>query len=70
MVYICINCEASSACSLERWNLNESFPQIVELIKELKIFLQSVDKKQVVFGIFTDWNIYQQEFDFPVAKYY
>ena len=38
MVYICINCEAFSACRLERLKSNESFPQIVGLIKELKIF--------------------------------
>ena len=54
-MYICINCEASSAHSLERPKSNESFPQIVGLIKELKIFLHSVDKKQDAFGIFTDW---------------
>ena len=43
---ICINCEASSVCSLERRRSNESFPQIVGLIKELKIFLESVDKRK------------------------
>ena len=43
---ICINCEASSVCSLERRKSNESFPHIVGLIKELKIFLQSVDKRK------------------------
>ena len=35
-------------------------------IKELKIFSQSITKKQDVFAIFTDWL--RQEFDFPVAK--
>ena len=35
-------------------------------IKQLKIFLQSVAKKQDVFGIFTDWP--RQEFDLPDAK--
>ena len=49
---ICINCEASSVCSLERRKSNESFPQIVGLIKDqLKIFLQSVDKR--------NWNVYR-----------
>ena len=42
------------------------FPHIIGLIKQLKIFLQSVAKKQNVFGIFTDWP--RQEFDFPDAK--
>ena len=46
---ICINCEVSKACNLERRKSNESFPQIVGLIKELNIFLQYVDKKQDVF---------------------
>ena len=46
--------------------MNKSFPQIVGLIKELKIFLNSVDKKQDAFGIFTNW--FQQEFDLPVAS--
>ena len=63
---ICINCEVSKACNLERRKSNESFPQIVGLIKEPKIFLQYVDKKQDVFGIFTDW--FRQEFDLPVAS--
>ena len=65
-MYICINCEASLACNLGRRKSKESFPQIVALIKELKIFLQSIDKKQDVFGIFTDW--FRQEFHLPVAS--
>ena len=67
-MYICTNCEASSACSssLERWKSNKSFPQIVGLIKEQRFFLQSVHKKQDVFGIFTAW--FRQEFDLPVAS--
>ena len=65
-MYIGINCEASSACSLEKRESNQSFPQIIGLIKELKIFLQSVAKKEDVFGIFTDW--FRQEFDLPVAS--
>ena len=64
--YICINCEASSACSLERRKSNESFPQIVGLTIELKIFPNSVDKKEDVFGTFTDW--FRQEFDLPAAS--
>ena len=32
----------------------------------VNIFLQSVDKKQDVFGIFTNW--FQQEFDLPVSS--
>ena len=66
MVFICINCEASSAGSLERRKSNESFPQIIGLIKELKIFPHSVDKKEDVFGMFTDW--FRQEFDLSVAS--
>ena len=45
---------------------NEYFPHIIGFIKQLKIFLQSVAKKQDVFGIFTDWP--WQEFDLPDAK--
>ena len=51
---ISINCEASSARSLERLKSNESFPQIVGLIKELKIFLHSVEKRARCF-----WNIHR-----------
>ena len=52
---------------MERRKSNESFPlQIFGLIKELKIFLQSVHEKQDVFGIFTDW--FRKEFDLPVAS--
>ena len=65
-IYICINCEASSARSLERPKSNESFPHIVGLIKEVDIFLHSVDKNQDAFGIFTNW--FRQEFDLPVAS--
>ena len=36
------------------------------LVKQLNIFLQSVAKKEDVFGIFTDWP--RQEFDLPDAK--
>ena len=36
---------------------------MIGLIKQLKICLQSVAKKQDVFGIFTDWP--RQEFDLP-----
>ena len=39
---------------------------IIGLIKQLKIFPQSVAKKQDVFGNFTDWP--RQEFDLPDAK--
>ena len=46
--------------------MNEYFPHIIGLIKQLKIFLQSVAKEQDVFGIFTDWP--RQEFDLPGAK--
>ena len=46
--------------------MNEYFPHIIGLIKQLKIFLQSVAKKQDVFGIFTDWP--RQEFDLPDGK--
>ena len=63
---ICINCVAFLACSLERQKSNELFPLIVGFLKELKIFLQSVNKKQDVFGLFTDWV--SQEFDLPVAS--
>ena len=52
---------------LERRKSNEPLPQIVGLIKELKIFLQSVDKKEDVFGMFTDW--FRKEFDLPVASF-
>ena len=52
---------------MKRRNLsNEYFPHINGLIKQLKIFLQSVAKKQDVFRIFTDWP--RQEFDLPDAK--
>ena len=37
---------------------------MIGLIKQLKICLQSVAKKQDVFGIFTDWR--RQEFDLPL----
>ena len=46
--------------------MNEYFPHTIGLIKQLKIFLQSVSKKQDVFGIFSDWP--RQEFDLPDAK--
>ena len=45
---------------------NKSFPQIIGLIKGLKIFLQSVAKMHDVFGIFSDW--FRQEFGLPVAS--
>ena len=64
LYHLCINCEASSACSLERRKLNESFSQLARLMKELKIFLYSVDKKEDVLSMFTDW--FRQEFDLPV----
>ena len=52
---------------MKRRNLsNKYFPHINGLIKQLKIFLQSVAKKQDVFRIFTDWP--RQEFDLPDAK--
>ena len=51
---------------LERRKSNESLPQIARLIKELQIFLHSVDKKEDVFGMFTDW--FRQEFDLAVAS--
>ena len=73
-MYIYINCEAFSACSLERPKSNKSFPQILGLVKELKIFLHSVDKKQDVFGIlptgFDVWmlkEMYSGTFECPVV---
>ena len=44
------------ACSLERRKSNDSFPpKIVGLVKELNIFLQSVNEKEDAFRMFTDW---------------
>ena len=47
-------------------NRTHFFLHITGLIKGLNTFLQSVAKKQDVFGIFTEW--FRKDFDLPVAS--
>ena len=60
-VYIGLNCEIVFDSQFGKGEIERIFG----LTKELKIFLQSVAKKQRVLGIFNDWS--RQEFDLPVA---